>query len=105
MSGFAVFWGDGDVLTAELRALHEGLLVGVVMTAQDVNQYWQRDDIHWVRELLRHNWQVSVHHVPRERNMVADYFARYAIKMRCHLTKWRLPSASVVPLLCQDVLS
>lgn len=62
LTGFAVFWGVGDVLTAKLRALHEGLklvweqgyrkvvcrndcleLIELVMGGHDVNQYWQRD--------------------------------------------------------------
>ncbi|XP_057432793.1 uncharacterized protein LOC130725593 [Lotus japonicus] len=74
LTGFAAFWGVGDVLMSELRALHEGLklvwdlgyrrvvcrsdcmeLVGLVTGVQEVDQYWQRDLIQQVRELIRGN--------------------------------------------------
>ncbi|XP_057458837.1 uncharacterized protein LOC130749483 [Lotus japonicus] len=124
ISRFAVAFGVGDAFLAELRALYEGLrhvwelgfrkvvcftdcveLVDVVTGAQNVCHFWHRDVIMQVREMLQSSWQISVRHISRERNMVADALAKFTTRTRCSWRVWRLPPSMVVPLLCQDVLA
>lgn len=52
-------------------------MVEVVMGTQAVSQYWQRDMIQQIREVLHRGWHVSVRYLPRERNLVADALAKY----------------------------
>lgn len=41
-------------------------LVGLVMGVHEVDQYWQREVIQQVRELILRNWEITVTHISRD---------------------------------------
>lgn len=121
VSGFAVVLGPGDAFKAEIVALTRGLghawnlgyrdidcfvdcleLQMVLASDEDVQHFWHGEEIQAARAMLAKNWKVTVRHVPRERNQVADAMAKLAVRERCDWKIWSVPPSDVIPLLCQD---
>lgn len=98
VSGFSMEAGAVDAFKAEIVAIHMGLLHAwelgfdevncyldcsevqqVITNNKDVHSYWHEDGILQVRAVLARSWSVSVIHVHRDRNTVADALAKLAI--------------------------
>ncbi|XP_057439095.1 uncharacterized protein LOC130730954 [Lotus japonicus] len=98
ISGYATTLGAGDAIKAELLSFHKGLLhtweLGfrhvvcyvdclelqeVLTSTGDVQNYWHEDVIEMIRVVLARSWTVTINHVTRERNVVADALANLAI--------------------------
>lgn len=71
----------------------------------DVQNYWHGDEIEMVRAVLARSWSVTINHIPRERNIVADALAKLALQEGWDWRVWNLPPSMVVPLLCSDLIS
>lgn len=95
ISGFAASLGAGDAFKAKLLAARKGLshvwemgyrsvvcymdclqAQEVIASDRAVDNFWHRDVILAIRELINRDWSVSVIHVPREKNKVADALAK-----------------------------
>lgn len=110
VSGFSTMMGAGDAFKVVLTSLHKGLLhtwelelrnvvscvdfleVQHVLTNNgDVQNYWHKEVILLIRTLLARNCNVSVVHIPREMNTVANALAKLAIIDDWNWKVWRFP--------------
>ncbi|KAJ1402257.1 Ribonuclease H-like superfamily [Sesbania bispinosa] len=64
-----------------------------------------KDILSHIKELLRKDWQVSIVHVFREANMVADKLSRLGDSSSPQTLLWRSPPPSVKVLIDQDILA
>ncbi|XP_057445074.1 uncharacterized protein LOC130737347 [Lotus japonicus] len=124
ISGYARTLRAGDAFKTELMSFHKGLLhtweLGfrhvvcyvdclelqeVLTSIRDVQTYWHRDVIEMIRAVLARCWTVTINHVTRDGNVVADALAILAIQEGWDWKVWSFPPSMVVPLLCSDLMS
>lgn len=120
ISGFAAALGAGDAFKSELMAIQRGLIhtwelgfrhvqcyvdcleVHQALTSVvDVQNYWISDVILATRALLARAWTVTVTHIPREMNKIADALARIGVDETWTWKEWKISPSVVVPPLCQ----
>ncbi|KAJ1437578.1 Ribonuclease H domain [Sesbania bispinosa] len=115
--------GDGTVLRAELLAILCGLLMAwdkglcKVLCESDSPEVVHllhlelipestpyKDLLLEIRNLLQKNWDVSLAHVVRETNYVADFLTKDVVAMAEDYTLWDAPPLGALPLLTEDCL-
>ncbi|KAK8478651.1 hypothetical protein V6N11_031138 [Hibiscus sabdariffa] len=57
-----------------------------------------------IKDFLARDWKVTVSHVPREVNMVANKLASLSCGLPLGMTSYTTPPASVDPLLLVDIM-
>ncbi|KAJ1408961.1 Ribonuclease H domain [Sesbania bispinosa] len=124
IDGFSGCVAGGDSLRAELLAMKEGINLawtkGITSlicetdsleVVQNLDHFMEttlhphKDILSLIKELLRRDWQVSIVHVFREANMVADKLSRLGDSVSSHVSFWRSPPPSVKVLIDQDILT
>ncbi|KAJ1382232.1 Ribonuclease H domain [Sesbania bispinosa] len=122
--GFSACIADGDPLRAELLAAKEGLILawskGITSlicesdsldVVQNLDNYMEsvmhphKDILSIIKKLLQKNWQVSITHVYREANLVADKLSRMGDPSSSQVSFWNSPPPSIKVLFDQDSLA
>lgn len=118
IDGFASCEGVGEVFLAELLAIIRGLnlawrrdirklmvhsdcleVVQALSGTRSLNLYSYAAYLAEARSLLNQEWEVSLHPVPRERNVPADALAKMGYRLRVDYSSWTTPPAEIAPLV------
>ncbi|KAJ1394706.1 Ribonuclease H domain [Sesbania bispinosa] len=110
IDGFSACIADGDPLRAELLATKEGLILawskGITYlicetdsleVVQSLDNYMEssmhphKDIPSFIKKLLQKEWQVSIIHVFREANLVADKLSRLGDPSFSQVSFWQCP--------------
>lgn len=108
--GFASFEGIGEVFLAELIAVIRGLklawqkgvrkllcyfdcmeVVEMLSENRSHNLYSYAAYLSEAKNLLHQEWEVSLHHKPREQKLSADALARMRMRLRLDFSMWLTP--------------
>ncbi|XP_019433682.1 PREDICTED: uncharacterized protein LOC109340441 [Lupinus angustifolius] len=123
ISGISGSGNDGCPLLAELLAIQHGLqhawqlgyrridcetdyleVVELINGDLNVCNHWYIDIILSIRGMWLWHWDLSLTHISRDSNMVADALAREASEGGVIHRIWRFPHSSVIHILCLDLL-